>query len=139
MDQPGKVANLAHGQLNREENIFPCSCSRLRFWCLLSTPIMLNLILTHGNPPDFRGGVLLLKPTYAIGSVPSLSGHAIAYLLRSLPRVRQRASSPQGNSSNGCFLFKYHHGPMSVRFSFLTPTYWYEVGILEWEVRVSRY
>ena len=40
-----------------------------------------------------------MKPTYAIGSVPSLSGHAIAYRWRSLPRVRRhRASKPQGSS-----------------------------------------
>ena len=40
-----------------------------------------------------------MKPPYAIGSVPSLSGHAIAYRWRSLPRVRQnRASKPQGSS-----------------------------------------
>ena len=39
------------------------------------------------------------KPPYAIGSVPSLSGHAIAYRWRSLPRVRRhRASKPKGNS-----------------------------------------
>ncbi|CAM9166072.1 unnamed protein product [Ascophyllum nodosum] len=38
-----------------------------------------------------------MKPPYAIGSVPSLSGHAIAYRSRSLPRVRRhRASKPQG-------------------------------------------
>ena len=37
--------------------------------------------LTYGISPEFRGGVHLLfyiKPPYAIGSVPSLSGHAIA-------------------------------------------------------------
>ena len=40
-----------------------------------------------------------MKPPYAIGSVPSLSGHAIAYRWRSLPRVRRdRASKPQGSS-----------------------------------------
>ena len=40
-----------------------------------------------------------LKPSYAIGSVPSLSGHVIAYRWRSLPRVRRhRASKPQGSS-----------------------------------------
>ena len=38
-----------------------------------------------------------MKPPYAIGSVQSLSGHAIAYRWRSLPRVRRhRASKPQG-------------------------------------------
>ena len=40
-----------------------------------------------------------MKPPYAIGSVPSLSGHAIAYRWRSLLRVRRhRASKPQGSS-----------------------------------------
>ena len=40
-----------------------------------------------------------MRPPYAIGSVPSLSGHAIAYRWRSLPRVRRhRASKPQGSS-----------------------------------------
>ena len=40
-----------------------------------------------------------MKPPYAIGSVPSLSGHAIVYRWRSLPRVRRhRASKPQGSS-----------------------------------------
>ena len=49
--------------------------------------------------------IYLFKPPYAIGSVPSLSGHAIAYLWRSLPRVRRhRASKSQGSSSNGCCL-----------------------------------
>ena len=46
-----------------------------------------------------------MKPPYAIGSVPSLSGHAIAYRWRSLLRVRRhRASKPQGSSSNECCL-----------------------------------
>ena len=40
-----------------------------------------------------------MKPPYAIGSVPSLSGHANAYRWRSLPRARRhRASKPQGSS-----------------------------------------
>ena len=41
-----------------------------------------------------------MKTPYAIGLVPSLSGHhAIAYRWRSLPRVhRHRASKPQGSS-----------------------------------------
>ena len=46
-------------------------------------------MLTYGIPPDFHGGVHLFNPPYAIGSVPSLSGHAIAYRWRSLPRVRR--------------------------------------------------
>ena len=39
------------------------------------------------------------KPPYAIGSVPSLSGHTIAYRWRSLPRVHwHRANKPQCSS-----------------------------------------
>ena len=36
---------------------------------------------------------LYLKPPYAIGSVPSLSGHRDAYRWRSLPRVRRHRAS----------------------------------------------
>ena len=42
---------------------------------------------------------------YAIWSVPSLSGHAIAYRGHSLPRVRRhKVSCPQGSFSNGCYI-----------------------------------
>ena len=43
---------------------------------------------------------IYLKPPHAIGPVPSLSGHAMAYRWRSLPRVRRhsRANEPQGSS-----------------------------------------
>ena len=68
-------------------------------------------MLTHGIPPiSAAASIYLLKPPLAIGSVPSSSGHAIAYRWRSLPRVRRhRASSPQGSSSNGCCHFAGHH------------------------------
>ena len=40
-----------------------------------------------------------MKPPYAIGSVPSLSGHAIAYRWRFMAKVhRHRASKPQDSS-----------------------------------------
>ena len=70
IDQPGKVANPARRQLNRE-NEFPCPCSRQRIWSretgsaipsrvsLLISIIRLNLVLTYGIPPGFRGGVHL--------------------------------------------------------------------------------
>ena len=76
-----------------------------------------------------RRPFIYLKPSYAIGSVPSLSGHAIAYQCRSLPRVRRhRTRSPQDSSSNGCCHFAAHHRPINVRLSFPTPTVnWYEV------------
>ena len=82
-DRPGKVANSARGQLNREIIIFPCPRSRLRIWSretgsaipsrvsLLISILKLNLVLTYyGIPPDFR--VIYLNRHYAIGSVSSL-------------------------------------------------------------------
>ena len=90
-DQQGKVANPARGQRNRE-NIFSLSpfapenlVSRDRF----------------GSPVPHQPAHLRTQAEspYVIGSVPSLSGHAIAYRWRSLPRVRRhRVSKPQGSS-----------------------------------------
>ena len=46
-----------------------------------------------------RRPFIYLKPPYAIGSVPSLSGRAIANRWRSLPRVRRhRVSKPECSS-----------------------------------------
>ena len=61
MDQPGKVANPARGQLNR----------RLASACSISI-LRLNLVLTYRIPPDFRAAfIYFFKPPYAIGSVLS--------------------------------------------------------------------
>ena len=142
MDQPGKVANPARGQLNRENNIhFPCPRACLRFWSrvtgsavpsrvsLLISILGLNLVLTYGIPPEFRGGVDM-KPPYAIGSVPSLSGHAVAYRWRSLPRVRRhRASKPPGSSER---VLPWQITMDQLIFASLSHThYWYEVGMLK--------
>ena len=83
MDQPGKVANPARSQLNRE-NEFPLSPyarefglarqvqpSRPASACSFSI-LRLNLVLTHEIPPDFRAvSIYLFKPPDAIWSVPS--------------------------------------------------------------------
>ena len=110
MDQPGKVANPARGQLNRENNIPPSPCvpenlvSRDGF----SRPVPRQLAHLHTQAES--GAYLrdssrvprrrpFMKPPYAIGSVPSLSGYTIAYRWRSLPRVRRhRASKPRCSS-----------------------------------------
>ena len=136
MDQPCKVANPGRGQLNMENEYSPIPVRALEFGLARrvqsSRPasaysfsiLRLNLVLTHEVPPDFHAAsVYLFKPSYALGSVPSLSGPAIAYRWRSLPRVRRHgASSPQGSSSNGCCHFAGHHGPINVRLSFPTST-----------------
>ena len=74
--------------------------------CLFSIA-RLNLVLTYGISPDFRGGVHLFIQTAIRHRVSSkfIGPHAIAYRWRSLPIVRRRrASKPQGSSSNGCCL-----------------------------------
>ena len=112
MDQPGKVANPARGQLNRENEYIPLSpcvpenlVSRDGF---ISRPVPRQPAHLHTQAES--GGYLrncsrvprrrlFLKPLYAIGSVPSSSGHAIAHRCRLLPRVhRNGASKPQGSS-----------------------------------------
>ena len=71
MDQPGKVANPARGQLNRENKYSPVpvrasefrlarrvQSSRPASACPFSI-LRLKLVLTHGIPPNFYGGVHL--------------------------------------------------------------------------------
>ena len=71
-----------------------------------------------------------MKPPYAIGSVPSLSGHAIACRRRSLPRVRRhRASKPQGNSER--VLPSQITMDQSICASLSHTHYWHEVGMLK--------
>ena len=71
-----------------------------------------------------------MKPPYAIGSVPNLSGHANAYRGRSLPRVRRnRASKPQGSSER---VLPWQITIDQLIFVSLSHThYWYEVGMLK--------
>ena len=79
MDQPGKVAHPARGQLNRENEYFPVPVRAGEFGFArqvrpsrpapaCSLTLRLNPVLTHGIPPDFRGGVHVFIPPYAIGS-----------------------------------------------------------------------
>ena len=71
MDQPGKVVSSARGYLNREKGIFDVPVrarelglarrvqpSRPAPACSISI-LTLNLVLTDGIPPDFRGGAHL--------------------------------------------------------------------------------
>ena len=87
MDQPGKVANPARGQLNRENNIplSPCVLENLvsqdgfsrsvpRQPAHLHTQAESGAYLRDSSRVPRRRP--FMKPPYAIGSVPSLSGHA---------------------------------------------------------------
>ena len=73
---------------------------------------------------------MYLKPLYAIGSVPSLSGHAIAYRWRSPPKVRRRRTSkPQGSSER---VVPWQVTMGQLMYASLPHThYWYEVDMLE--------
>ena len=92
-------------------------------------------------PSTFYDGVHLhCQPPYAIVSVPSLSGHAIAHRWRSPPRVRRpRASSSQGSSSNGCYLFRLLHAPISVQLSFSHTQFWYSGHVRYRDDCITRY
>ena len=77
-----------------------------------------------------RRPFISLKPPYAIGAVPSLSGHANAYRWRSLPRLRRhRAIEPQGSSER--VLPPKVIMDQSIYASLSHTHYWYDVGMLK--------
>ena len=134
------VANPARGQLNRENNIplSPCVPENLVSRDGFSRPVPRQPAYLHtraesgaylrdsSRVPRWRP---FMKPPYAIGSVPSLSGHAIAYRWRSLLRVRRyMASKPQGSSER---VLPWQITMAHLTFASLSHThYWYEVGLL---------
>ena len=87
-------------------------------------------MLTRGIPPDFLGGVHLFIPPYVIGSVPSLSSHAI---------LRTDDVHYLESASTGPVVLKVvpvmgaafagPHGPINVLFSFPHIHYWCVMGI----------
>ena len=134
MDQPGKVANPARGQLNRENNVplSPCVPENLVSRDGFSRPVPRQPAHLHTQAES--GAYLrdssrvprrrpFMKPPYAIGSVPSLSGHAIAY--RYSVHCRESAGTGPVNLKvvpNGCCLaLADHHGPINIRLSFPHP------------------
>ena len=95
MDQPGRVANPARGQLNREnEHMFASPSSRLRILSretgtTVPSRVSLLIFFTQAESGDCsrdfsrfsrrRPFIYLFIPPTAIGPVPSLSGDGIAY------------------------------------------------------------
>ena len=78
-----------------------------------------------------RRPYIYFKAPYAIGSVPSLLGHAMSYRWRLPPRVRRhRASKPQGSSER---VLPQQVTMDQLIYSSLSHTthYWYEVGMLK--------
>ena len=76
-----------------------------------------------------RGPFIYFKPPYAIGSVPSLSGHAIAYRWRSLPRVRRHRASKLKVVPNECCCLGASPWTKLIYASLSRTHYWCEVGI----------
>ena len=123
MDQPGTVGNPARGPLNRENesiSLSPFARENLETGSVVMLRVSLLILHIQAKSGAYsrdsfrfprRRPFIYSKPPYAIGSVPSLSGHAIAYRWRSVPRIhRHRASSPEGSSS--CCLGRSHHAPL---------------------------
>ena len=76
MDKTGEVANPARGQLNRKNENSPVPVCAGEFGLArrvqpfrpapafsFSIPLRLNMVLTHGVAPDFRGGVHIFIQT----------------------------------------------------------------------------
>ena len=118
--------NISLSTFANDNLVSPDGFGRPASACSFST-LRLNLALTHGVPSAFRGGVHIFIPPYAFRPVPSLSGHAIVYRWRSLPRVRlQGPVVLKVVPVTGAAAYEGHHRPIGVRIH-----YWYEVvGIL---------
>ena len=116
---------------------FLCPVLRLKIW----SHETYSAIPSRASPPIFQtlveSGAYSRVPSScfprrrpsisstAIGSVPSLSCHAFAYRWCPLPSVHlHRASSRQGNSCHGCYLFRYQHRATFARL-FSHTHYWY--------------
>ena len=119
--------------VSRDGSAVPSSVSLLIY---LHTQAESGAYLRDSSRVPRRRPFISLKPPYAIGSVPSLSGYAIACRWRSLPRVRRhRATKPQGSSERVL--------PWQVTMDQLICAslshihYWYEVGMLKYRHTVS--
>ena len=101
------------GVAEQGKEIFPCPRTCLRIGSreagsAVSSRVSLLILHTQAESGAYlrdssrvprRRPFIYVKPPYAIWSVPNLSGHAIAYRWRSLPKVRRhKASKPQGSS-----------------------------------------
>ena len=133
MHQPGKVVNPARGQLNRENEYSPGPRRCLRIWSRetgSAVPSRVSLLILHTLAEygaylrdSFRvlrrRPFVYLEPPPAMGSVPSLSGHTIAHLLRSLPRARRSRATNLKIVPNECYLGR---SPWTKQYSPLFPT-----------------
>ena len=143
-DQPGKVGNPARGQLNRKNDYFPVhvrACENLvsrdgfgtpvpRPPAYLHTQTEFGIYLRDSSQFPRRRTYNYLKRHTPSRQSRVLSGHAIAYRWRSLPRVyRHRASKPQNSFKR---VLPWQVAMDQLICASLSHThYWYEMGMLK--------
>ena len=132
MDQPGKVAKPARGQLAPENlvsrDVFGSPV--LRQPAHLHTQAESGAYLRDSSRVPRRRPFIYFKPPYTIGPVPSLLGHVNAYRWRSLPSFcRLRASKPQGSTER---VLPWQVTMDQLIYASLSHTHhWYELGMLK--------
>ena len=94
----------------------------------LYTPAESGAYLRDSSRVPRRRPFIHLKPPYAIGSVPSLSGHVIAYRWHSLPRVRRFGASKRQSSSERVLPWQVTMDQL-IFVSLSHTHYWYKVGM----------
>ena len=144
IDQPGKVANIyVRGQLNRENKYFTVPVRAREFGLarrfgspVPRQPAHLHIQTESGaylrDSCRFprRRPFMYFKPSYAIGSIPRFSGHAIiAYRWRELPRVHRHRGSKRQRSSKRVLPWQVTMDKI-ICASLSHTHYWYKVDIL---------
>ena len=137
MGQPGKVVNLARGQLNRKNGFYTVSpfaperlVSRDRFGSPVSRllkAIHLLIVITHHRIDSSS------FPRRRLSCIPVVGRHRVTpeFIMshKCVPMTVTAERSPaqgqyslQGSSSIGCCLFRYHHESGFLCVSLPTPT-----------------
>ena len=91
--------------------------------------LKLNLMLTHGIPPDVHGGVHIFLSPHTIASVPSLLEHANAYRSCLLASVRRHKAFRIVRVTGAAFASprtNYYCAPL-----FFHTHYWYKVSMFK--------
>ena len=142
-DQPGKVANSARGQLNREKIIPPCPRSRLRIWSRetgsavpsrvsLLISILIWWLLTGFLPISAAASIYLCKTAIRHRVYREFVGSRncvpMVFTAES-PSAQGQASKPQGSFER---VLPWQVTMDQIICASLSHThYWYEVGMLK--------
>ena len=124
--------------------MFPFPRSRLIIWSretgsavqslvslfILCTQAESGAYLRDSSRVSRRRPYIFFKPPYAVGSVPCLPGHLIAYRWRSLPTVHRHGASKLQGSFERVLPWQVTMDQLTC--AFLSHThYWYEVRMLK--------